>query len=80
MICETWAPESEKVTTARGCRIISSATSWSSLAIGVQEEDAEVRLEAEVDHGLGRVDAALARDLGHRAVRSLHLAITKIHS
>ena len=25
MICETWAPESEKVVTVRGCRIISSA-------------------------------------------------------
>ena len=34
MICETWAPESEKVTTERGCFISSSASLWFSLAIG----------------------------------------------
>ena len=34
MICETWAPESEKVTTERGCFISSSASVWLSLATG----------------------------------------------
>ena len=34
MICETWAPESEKVTTERGCFISSSASLWLSLATG----------------------------------------------
>jgi len=34
MICETCAPESEKVTTERGCFISSSASVWFSLAIG----------------------------------------------
>ncbi len=34
MICETCAPESEKVTTERGCFISSSASAWFSLAIG----------------------------------------------
>ena len=34
MICETCAPESENVTTERGCRIISSTWSWFSFAIG----------------------------------------------
>jgi hypothetical protein len=28
--------------------------------------------QSEVDHGLGRMLAALACDLGHRAVRSFH--------
>ena len=34
MSWETWAPESEKVTTACGCLISSIASSWFSLAIG----------------------------------------------
>ena len=34
MSWETCAPESEKVTTACGCLISSSASSWFSLAIG----------------------------------------------
>ena len=34
MICETCAPESENVTTARGWRIISSTESWISFATG----------------------------------------------
>src|SRR5215510_13577609 len=37
MICETWAPESENVTTVRGCLISSSAWSWFSLAIGCRK-------------------------------------------
>src|SRR3989442_4890008 len=34
MIWETWAPESEKATTVRGCLISSRAWSWFSLAMG----------------------------------------------
>ena len=38
MSCETWAPESENVVTVRGCRMISSAMSWSSLATGCRKK------------------------------------------
>ena len=58
--------------TVRGWRIISSASSWSSLATGCRKNSVEVLLERQVDHGLGRCCAALARDLGHRAVRAVH--------
>ena len=70
MICDTCAPESENVTTERGCRIISSTWSWFSLASGWTKKQLEVALQRQVDHGLDGVDAALARDLGDRAVRA----------
>ena len=38
MSCETWAPESENVVTVRGWRMISSAKSWFSLAIGCRKK------------------------------------------
>ena len=36
---------------------------------GLEEEPLQVSLEREVDHRLHGIDAALARDLRHRAVR-----------
>jgi hypothetical protein len=42
MSCETWAPESEKVTTVRGCLMSSSAWSWFSLAMGWRKREVEV--------------------------------------
>src|SRR5207249_1590734 len=36
--CVTCAPESENVTHARGCFMISSASSWSSLATGIRKK------------------------------------------
>jgi len=38
----------------------------------LEEEDIEILRQREVDHGLGRMLAALAGDLGDRAMRSLH--------
>ncbi len=73
MICETWAPESEKVTTERGCFISSSASVWFSLAIGWTMKNFMVALERHVDHQLDRMGVLLAREIGHRLVRALHL-------
>src|SRR5437899_11013396 len=39
---------------------------------GLEEEAVQALLEREVDHGLDWVQAALARDLGHRPMRPLH--------
>ncbi len=41
----------------------------------VDEETLEVPLEREVDHRLGRIDTALARDLGHRTVRARDVVV-----
>ena len=46
MICDTWAPESEKVTTERGCRIISSTWSRFSLARGCTKKQRRSRSTA----------------------------------
>ena len=70
MICETWAPESEKVTTVRGCLIISSAWSMVLVDEGLHEEAPEVALERQVDHRLDGIHAALPGDVGDRAVRA----------
>ena len=37
----------------------------------LEEEPLEILLEGQVDHRLDRIDSALARNLGHRAVRAL---------
>jgi hypothetical protein len=42
---------------------------------GMHEEALEVLLQRQIDHRLGRIDAALPRDLGDRAVRALHLVV-----
>src|SRR5213594_2797925 len=39
---------------------------------GLEEEAVQTLLEREVDHGLDRVQAALARDLGHRPMRPVY--------
>jgi hypothetical protein len=39
---------------------------------GLQEEQVQVFLQRQVDHGLGRVLAALPGDLGHGAMGPLH--------
>src|SRR5437867_12234440 len=41
----------------------------------VDEETLEVPLEREVDHRLGRIDTALARDLSHRTVRARDVVV-----
>ena len=81
MSWETWAPESEKVTTVRGCLISSSACSWFSLAIGWRKKRSMSVSSARSIIASTGSHAALARDLGHRPVRRRRtLSMTKIQS
>ncbi len=55
MSCETWAPESEKVTTVRGCLHHLERDVLVLVRDRLKEEEVEVLLEREVDHRLDRI-------------------------
>ena len=55
MSCETWAPESEKVTTVRGCLHQLERVVLVLVGDRLEEEEVEVLLEREVDHRLDRM-------------------------
>ena len=71
MICETCAPESENVTTVRGCFMSSSAWSWFSLAIGCRKKRSRSFSSARsiiASTGSTPRSRAISR---HRAMRAL---------
>ena len=68
MIWLTWAPESENVTSARGCFMIDSRCSGSRLAMTWTKNCSKFGLQREVDH---HVDGILASSAARSATVGL---------